>query len=275
MFINLTWTNANIGSVVTNIYRGTAELDRKNLGTPLVTLNNGETTYKDTSVTLGVTYYYVIEFVSGGTKVTTRNFPLVAQYVRGHGNPTVVLGSDAYGFMDYVSLGRISSLLTQLGMPTTGITDGTLPQGVKFTYNGKVVVATQLTVSSIAANYQALSPLLNNSDGIQVTIDGFKYLVRIPKGMPASWDNASRPTTAMDWDTDFIKLCLSQYNAMTPYDAETLGKLNSFSKSVAIAFRETNGGYICTRNPATSVPAWPSLSNGSAGTVFLLFELVE
>lgn len=275
MFINLAWTNANIGSVTTNIYRGTAELDRKNLGTPLVTLTNGETTYKDSNVTLGTTYYYVIEFVSGGTKVTTRNFPLVAQYVRGHGNPTIVIGNDAYGFIDYVSLGRITPLLTQLGMPTAGIADGAVPQGVKFSYNGKVVIATQFTTGSIASVNSSFTPLLNNADGVQVTIDGFKYIVRLPKGMPPSWDNASRPTTAVDWDPDFIKLCLCQFNMLVPNDGETLGKLNSLSKNTQMLFRETNGGYICTRNVSTGVPSWPTVSNTATGTVFLLFELVE
>jgi len=274
MFINLAWTNANIGSVTTNIYRGTAELDRKNLGTPLVTLTNGETAYKDTGVTLGTTYYYVIEFVAGGVKTTTRNFPLMAQYVRGHGNPTIILGNDAYGFIDSVSFGRTISLLTQLGMPTSGIADIALPAGIKFSYNGKVVVAIPITTNSIAATYNAFSPLLNNNAGIPVSFDGFNYLVRLPKGMSASWDNASRPTNG-DYDTDFIKLCLCHFNQLVPMDAETLGKLSNQNKSLAIICRETNAGYVNARTPSTGVITWYPVGNTAAGITIFLLELVE
>jgi hypothetical protein len=274
MFINLAWTNVNSGAVTTNIYRGTAELDRKNLGTPLVTLTNGETTYKDTNVTLGTTYYYVIEFVSAGVRTSTRNYPMVAQYVRGHGNPTVVLGNDAYGFIDSVSFGRTVSLLTQLGMPTAGIADNALPAGLKFSYNGKVVVAIPITTSLIASSYNSFGSLLNNNAGLPVSFDGFNYLVRLPKGMPSSWDNASRPTTG-DYDTDFIKLCLCHFNQLAPMDGETLGKLGNQNKSIAIICRETNAGYVNGRTPSTGAITWYPVGNAVTGITIFLLELVE
>lgn len=274
MFINLAWTNVNSGAVTTNIYRGTAELDRKNLGTPLVTLTNGETTYKDTNVTLGTTYYYVIEFVSAGVRTSTRNYPMVAQYVRGHGNPTVVLGNDAYGFIDSVSFGRTVSLLTQLGMPTAGIADNVLPTGLKFSYNGKVVVAIPITTNLIASSYSSFGSLLNNNAGLPVSFDGFNYLARLPKGMPSSWDNASRPT-AGDYDIEFIKLCLCHFNQLAPMDGETLGKLGNQNKSIAIICRETNAGYVNGRTPSTGVITWYPVGNAVTGITIFLLELVE
>lgn len=60
----LSWVNNNAQATNVEIYRSLTALDTANLTNPLVTLTNGETTWEDTGVIYGATYYYVIQMVT-------------------------------------------------------------------------------------------------------------------------------------------------------------------------------------------------------------------
>lgn len=176
MYIRLKWKNVNTQSTTTNIYRSATFIDRTNPGTPLVTLINGETEYFDRTVTLGTSYYYVIEFVAMGSKTASRNYLFTAQFTRGHGNSQVVFGDDDYGFMGYFALPSYTTILSLLGIkrevpnPTT---DGSC-SAYKFSIGGKVYMT--ILISSGFVDFTTGLAFLKNTSKTPVTLDGIDYL---------------------------------------------------------------------------------------------------
>lgn len=94
----LKWTNLNVGSFTTKIYRGLAPLDRANLSDPIATLTAGESTYTDTTTVRGTLYYYVFETIKGSDKVPSNNIAVRAVPRKGPGPEGIIQGDYTYGY---------------------------------------------------------------------------------------------------------------------------------------------------------------------------------
>lgn len=277
MYIDLKWSNPNSGPVKTNIYRSLTALDKANLGTPIVVLNNKETTYRDSGVVVGTTYNYVIEFELNGVKVSTRNFTAVAQFVRGPGNPSVVIGNQNYGYMDYVSIGRILNIWPQAGMTISGTADNAFGPAIKFSYNNKVYLCALLPANTVGSTMANVTPLLNNDAGVPVTIEGYNYLLRMGKVLGPSWDGTTKVTTITDFDEFYAKFVLPQLGTLYLKPGETLGKLNTMVGTNVIVGREVIANTIATRigigNPITWIA--PTTATTASQYIPLILEMVE
>lgn len=278
MYIDLKWANVNTGPITTNIYRGTAPLDKANLGTPVAVLTNKEVAWRDLNVAAGTTYYYVIEFDDGnGNKVSTRVFTIVANYIRGHGNASVMLGDQNYGFMDYVAPGRLLGVLTSAGFSPTGISDVNFGPAVKFSYNNKVYFSILQQANQVGSTLSVMTPLLNNDVGIPVTIDGFNYILRMAKVLGPSWDGTSKPASQADLDEYYIKFILPQFNYLQNWEGESLGKVNNLSATNTVFGREVVSNTIASRVGRNGAIVWNASTLALTASQYIPFilELVE
>lgn len=276
MYIDLNWTNTNSGSVKTNIYRSLTALDKANLGTPIATLTNGETKYRDNNVVANTTYNYVIEFEANGVKVSTRNFVMKAEYVRGHGSPAVMLGTDDYGLMTYVTVGRLIGVLRSAGIQTTGTSDVNF-NGVKFSYKGKVYYSVVLPANQVNSTLTPITPLYNNNAGIPIVVDGFNYLLRLGKVLGPSWDGVTKVASIPDFDEYYTRFILPQLPTVAFRPEETLGKLNNLTATNTIIGREMIANTIATRLSDGTAITWVAPTTSTAATQYIPFilELVE
>lgn len=284
MYIYLKWGNPNTQPTTVNIYRSSSTINRLSPGTPLVTLDGSVTEYFDRTVTLGSSYYYVFEFVADGNKVTSRNYQFTAQYQRGHGNATISVGDDEYGYLCNWSGASLNQVCAQVGLLRGGVnvnTDYTL-SCTKFSIKGKLY---NLYFSAVN-QYDAASLLtfLQQDTKHPVVIDGINYLMYPINVLGASYDftNAPEVTAPVDRDDISEKLMLPQLVALDDAnrDTSTFGKVNTTSVG-------TNAGRITGRTGknATKIPTYaydvdtviwqPIVSTPTTTYVCFIFELVE
>lgn len=98
MKLTLSWKSNNPPGVKISIYRGDVPLISTALPEPLVTLNNGETTWVDPSVVYGQLYYYMFVTTNTNDKVASRNYPIKAFPRRGHGPVELIYGDNDLGY---------------------------------------------------------------------------------------------------------------------------------------------------------------------------------
>lgn len=278
MYIRLKWANANTQQVTTNIYRGTTTLDRNNLGTPLVTLSNGETEYYDRTVTAGVTYYYVLEYVSADNRVKSRVYNFVADYFRGPGGNVTITGNDDYGFMGQVSFASYTDILTKLGIgreTATPSSDAVLP-AYKYSVAGKVYYVATLTGAVL--DFATTLAFLKRTDKLPITIDGVNYLA-YPVDMFGDefvWDAAYTNKTPVG-KRDLFEYTVIPLMATVAIDGtwkgDSIGRIitnapNVMSKATDAMAR------IPYWMPASNTLAWTTTVTSSQSLVIAL-ELVE
>ena len=279
MYIHLKWANVNTQQVVTNIYRGTTTLDRNNLGTPLVTLSNGETEYYDRTVEAGTTYYYVLEYVSATSRVKSRVYNFLADYFRGHGGSVVIHGNDDYGFMGAAVFGSYTELLSKIGVlreSTTPTVDSALT-GSKFTIGGKVYII--LVISGAYVDTATALAFLKRADKLPVTIDSVNYLA-YPLDMSGDtfvWDgtyNNQAPSGKRDL---FEQLVISQLANITidgTWKADSLGRVNNYGNTTWLCKATSGMGRCPYWNPVGGLIGFPTTLTSSQLFNFVL-ELVE
>jgi len=103
MSFTLRWNNPNTLATVVNIYRDTKDISPTALPAPLVTLSNGETSYRDTTVVAGQTYYYLMTVSANGKTVATASQKYTVAVRRGIGPNTLISGDDRLGYYGAVA----------------------------------------------------------------------------------------------------------------------------------------------------------------------------
>ncbi len=140
MQLTLHWENLNVIPTVTKIYRSDAPIDRTNLGVPLVTLNNGETSWIDTNVVRGKVYYYVFEITSAHDRVVSANKKVQALPRTGPGPQDLLYGDMDLGFFGEVDASEFfsySDIVNQLNLAWTPTVQAA--QWAKVAYKNKVI----------------------------------------------------------------------------------------------------------------------------------------
>lgn len=153
MQTTLTWENPNQLPVIVKIYRGTSELQRGALGTALVTLTEGQTSWVDTTAAAGVQYYYVYEIISATNpleKITSRNFKTMDGKQRGPGPQTLVVGTLELGYYGTVVSSDFFSREYLLNQYSLGVRAAATTEQVnvwhKFVRNNKVLYVPDLPI---------------------------------------------------------------------------------------------------------------------------------
>jgi hypothetical protein len=98
MSFTLRWDNPNTIATVINIYRDIKDISAAALPAPLVTLSNGETSYRDTTAVSGQTYYYLLTATANGKTVATASQKYTVAVRRGIGPNTLISGDDRLGY---------------------------------------------------------------------------------------------------------------------------------------------------------------------------------
>lgn len=252
MYIHLKWKNVNSQDVTINLYRSTTTIDRNNPGTPLITLPGSATEYVDNTVVKGTTYYYVIQFVNGNSKMSSNNYAFLADYKRGPGNNVVMCGTDDYGFMGYGSWQSLNQLLTGIGVgrETTTPTNDLTVTYYKFSVDGAVYYSLFVSMQYVnAANMLAFS---KRQDPLHVVFDGLSYLAFIPNFAGADWvrtdySSGKKPMGDRSLATKLILPCLNN-NSLRGIPGEELGCVDTQSST---------NYYLSKSDPdATSLLSW-------------------
>lgn len=142
MSFTLRWNNPNTAATVVNIYRDTKDISVTALPAVLATLSNGETSYRDTTVVAGQTYYYLLTVTANGKTVATASQKYTVAVRRGIGPQTLIAGDDRLGFYGAVAAEEqwYGSQLPAgflAAFPTAYASTDRVPL-LKFTRNGKI-----------------------------------------------------------------------------------------------------------------------------------------
>lgn len=187
MYIHLKWVNKNTQPVTVNIYRSITTIDRANPGTPLVTLDGTVEEYYDRTVAQGSNYYYMLQFVNGTNKVSSRNMLFNANYLRGPGNNLVLFGDDDHGFMGYGTFPSMNAVLNaiEVGRETDSPVNDYSVSYYKFSVDGEVYYF--LSVSSSLTNNAKALAFTKRAAPIPITLDGVSYLAFVPNYRGTEW----------------------------------------------------------------------------------------
>ncbi|QXO10068.1 hypothetical protein pEaSNUABM37_00107 [Erwinia phage pEa_SNUABM_37] len=279
MHIHLKWVNANTQQTVTNIYRGTTTLDRNNLGTPLVVLSAGETEYYDRTVEAGTTYYYVIEYVSATTRVKSRVYSFLADYVRGAGGNVVLFGNDDFGFMGYGTFPSYTEILTKIGVgrETASPTTDAAVNGCKFSVAGKVYYSVFLSGSAL--DFTTTLAFLKRTDKLPITIEGINYLA-YPLDMLGDgfvWDGTYSSTAPVGKRDMFEYLVIPQLPSVTidgSWKGDVLGRVSTQGTNSPMSKAVAGMARIPYWNMTNNTIAYAA-SAVSSQLLHIVLELVE
>lgn len=143
MYIDLHWANLNSEVVKLEIFRGDAPLDRQNLpDTPIATLTQGETQYRDadTELVAGKTYYYVFVVSNDYDRDVSQNFTVTALSRRGPGPQALLQGDNGLGYFGSLTSGEFisgSELLSRTAFSANLLSP--YPTWHKYVRNNKVL----------------------------------------------------------------------------------------------------------------------------------------
>lgn len=163
MFIDLSWTDLNSVATKLEIYRGDTPLDRENLpATPIVTLSNGETSYRDeTDILLGKTYHYVFVSSTATDRVVSQNYTVRAVTRRGPGPQSLKQGDNTLGYFGALQSGEFingADFVDLCGIkafaPTIGIINP-FPLWHKFVRNNKIIIVPEGPLAN-SVSYQQI-----------------------------------------------------------------------------------------------------------------------
>lgn len=282
MYIHLKWTNVNTQSVTTNIYRSTTAIDRNNLGTPLVTFTDGTTEYYDRAVTAGTVYYYAIEYVGPTSRVVSNVYSFTADYVRGMGNNSVILGNDDYGFMGYTVFPSVNDMLAKIGIDrdTTTPTNDSSIGFTKYSIGGKVYYLGIVNNSWTA--YASALAYFKRTDKQRITIDGIDYL-NYPLDCAGSTYvfDGSYGSKVASGERDLMDYLVIPQLGGVPIDgswkSDVLGRINSTGNTVGwVSKVDPSSSRIATWLPTTNMINYiPSSSWTTQYFIPILLELVE
>lgn len=209
MFIDLSWTDLNSVATTLKIYRGDAPLDRNNLPTaPLVTLTNGETSYRDeASIVLGKTYYYVFVTSTANDTVVSENYQITAVTRRGPGPQNLQQGDNSLGYFgslqagDFINANDLIAKTTLAANASGLVTINPFPLWHKYVRNNKILLVpegpiasscswVQLYNSGLVYGTEDTGPTAGNITGLtatkqnaKVTIGNDTYRIRLLRGM--------------------------------------------------------------------------------------------
>lgn len=206
MFIDLSWTNLNSIATVLKIYRGDTPLDRNNLpANPIVTLSNGETSYRDESdIVLGKSYNYVFVTGSGSDSVVSQNYLVTAVTRRGPGPQNLQQGNNTLGYFGTIQSGEFisgSDLVTRLNMSSVAAAmqvGQSAPLWHKFVRNNKILIIPEGPIAyNIAWQHlytlgmvygtddkgPGIPPVPNVNQSTKIKVGPDTFRVRLMKGM--------------------------------------------------------------------------------------------
>ena len=285
MDIKLSWTNPNSSAVTIKIYRSTAMIDRANLGVPIVTLTNGETSWTDTTAVVGQTYYYVYEINSASDRIVSMNIRSDGDVPTGHGPNKLQWGDSKLGYFGNIpgfSFVSSSELIKKFGLNSDGIyrvlADN--PTWFKYIRNGKVLFVPDTALADgitwmklynaglvygydgVGKGNPALLPATKVNQLKTIQIGGYTYIVRLMTGYDETFANLcpeariteytplSPPYYSNEWDDLVLPQHISIPEAQKLHNTKTAGADSMNLGHVGNGYYQSGGFYYFLSNGA-------------------------
>lgn len=226
MLIKLKWNNSNDATAAVQVFRDTVVIDTANPGTPIATLPGTATSYDDSSVLAGVTYYYAVAVSKGTKRIFTPVKTFVNEAKRGPGGARILFGDERLGYMGKLGPTEFINIVKYLGLGSTTANVFNMSWH-KFVRKGKILFIAEMPLNydtntrgpwsqTIRKNVGLVSGIqwaFDNSaqsDAAKTSIASFggnTFHFRTLRGLPDDW-NGTSPTAAMiaDPTTEFNEL---------------------------------------------------------------------
>ena len=224
MNITLKWKDVNEDEQGTRIYRSESPFGPTELPPVLTTVESGITTYVDTTVTRGKTYYYRLEVFKDDQVTISNLFSAIALKRSGPGPQTLLKGDMERGFYGIVTANEFVNgydINLSLGISGLGTDWNMMTDWFKFAYKGKVLFIPMKPLKHSLSWQQLYNlGLVYGEDGPGAMVPngvtpvnqlktiekyGERYLVRLMKGANrnpvAGWGIPSTPA----YDTFSLK----------------------------------------------------------------------
>ncbi|MBI4566775.1 MAG: hypothetical protein HY719_00095 [Planctomycetes bacterium] len=289
--VDLSWT-ASAGATTYNVYRATAA-SVPITGTPLGVVSAPVTTYADTTVTNGTTYFYVVTAVNASGQSAASN-EVSAAPTPGTGAPPaptglVATGGNAQVSLSWTAAGGATSYrvyrATAPGVPATGTplatvnaptvtyTDATATNGTTYYY---VVTAVNAGGASAASNEANATPTAPGSPpsaptGLVATAGAGK--------IDLSWNSVSGAVTYKVWRGTAPGVTatgspLATVNAPTVTYSDATAA-NGTTYYYVVTAENANGASVVSNEASATVNALPVAPTGltaTAGNAFVLLK---
>jgi hypothetical protein len=225
MLIKLKWNNSNDATAAVQVFRGTATIDTANPGTPIATLPGNATSYDDSDVLAGVTYYYAVAVTKGAKRIFTPVKTFLNEAKRGPGGARILYGDERLGYMGKVSPVDFIDIVKYLGLGSA-VANVYRMNWYKFIRKGKIIYVAEKPINldygtrvwgqTIRRNVGLVSGMqwgFNNSawtDAAKTSIASFggnTFHFRALRSLPDNWDGvAVTQALVNDPTTEFNEL---------------------------------------------------------------------
>lgn len=327
MAINLRWSNLNTPSSILAVYRSdTPNPDYRNTqDQPLVILAGDATSYRDDTTVSGQLYYYSIKVTNGASVSWTPQFSSADIMKRGPGPNIIIKGNNRLGYFGTVDALELPTIYDDPGINKFITTNMLRAPWHKFVRKGKILYVPKWLPVTGPASTAGISASVfekkyGTDNGIEwnfnpadkgwadagketvVSLNGYSYHPRLPRGFPDDWDGVS--INGVDL-TNLANNPLTEFNEViqcilpeTTYPSD-IGALSvsvgdpdilAYNPMMCAERLSTNGIYYLQRGtavapigsttyssngPTLTSSTTASNSNSSGVTAMMILELIE
>lgn len=226
----LNWVNRNTDEDGTNVYRSNAVIESVDGLTPVAVLPPGANSWEDTDVVQGQYYHYRLEVFKGEQKFLGINTPVLTQVSTGPGPQAILRGDWERGFFGEVTPADFvdhSEIVLLCGLSAIGANVAGSISWIKCARKGKILMY-PMTPIRTGISWRALydkglvfgrddnGPTAGSigtvNQNVVIEVKGFRYQVRLMKGMPDGMDVTDSGATqgaATEWHDVLLSLLTS------------------------------------------------------------------
>jgi hypothetical protein len=209
MQIKIGWQNLNTTADGVRVYRSASAIDPANLPAVYATLAGNAATYTDTSVLIGVTYYYMFEVYKGTDRVFSPNVVATAAAYSGPGPQALIAGDLDMGFYGTVNASDFIDWTTFIAWANVSVpakNPYANQMWLKFAYKGKTLFMPYQPVGTCAWSTLYAGGLVYGIDDVGprtyntmaatnqlriITVQNSQFKVRLPTAVPPGFDLTS------------------------------------------------------------------------------------
>lgn len=151
MDLTISWVNRTPSADNVLVFRGDEPFAESALPAPLDTIAGNASSYTDTGLEFGKTYYYRTQTVKGTERATSALLKAIATTYTGPGPQELISGDTECGFFGEVTEQELDNpSLVMTRAVGVGATYGTSPNWLKFYYRGKILYVAKQMLANVS-----------------------------------------------------------------------------------------------------------------------------